>query len=248
MRRMETEEFIATLRREGHLLAEAAQRSGLDAPVPPCPQWQVRDLVRHTGAVHRWAAAFVAERRTAPVEWDESAPDDDALVGWYRAMHSGLVSTLEAAPADIECWTFLPAPSPLAFWARRQAHETTVHRVDAQSAAGAERSPVETAFAADGVDELLTGFHVRKRSQVRTDRPRTLRVLVHDGPGGDWLVRLSPQPPVVERGGPGAADCTIGGPAEALYLALWNRGPYDGLTVEGDDALVDLWRRTSAVL
>jgi uncharacterized protein (TIGR03083 family) len=245
---METQEFIATLRREGRLLADAAQRSGLDAPVPTCPEWHVRDLVRHTGAVHRWAAGFVADGRTEPAAWDETAPDDTALVAWYRRTHSGLVDTLEAAPADTDCWTFLPAPSPLAFWARRQAHETAVHRVDAQSALGTERTPVDAAFAADGVDELLTGFQVRKRSRVRTDRPRTLRVLTHDRPGGDWLVHLSPEPPVVERGVPGAADCTIGGPAEAVYLALWNRGPYEGLSVDGDDELVELWRRTSAVI
>lgn len=244
---METAAFLATLRREGQVLADAAQHSGLDAPVPTCPQWQVRDLVRHIGAVHRWAAGFVAERRTAPAQWDESAPDDGELLDWYRRTHTHLTGVLEDAPADTDCWTFLPAPSPLAFWARRQAHETTVHRIDAQSALGAGRSPVDTAFAADGIDELLTGFHVRPRSKVRTERPRTLRVLTDDHPGGDWLLHLSARPPVAERGATGAADCTIAGPAEAVYLALWNRGRYEGLSVEGDEDLVALWRRTSAV-
>jgi uncharacterized protein (TIGR03083 family) len=244
---MKTDAFIGTLRREGRLLADAAQASGLDAPVPPCPQWRVRDLVRHTGAVHRWATAFVADRRTEDVEWDESAPDDPELVDWYRQLHARLAGALATAPADTACWTFLPAPSPLAFWARRQAHETTVHRVDAEAALGMAPSPVDTAFAADGVDELLAGFHVRRRSRVRTDRPRTLRVLTPDSPGGDWLVHLSPEPPVVERGVAGAADCTISGPAAAVYLALWNRGSYDALSVAGDDELVALWRRTSAV-
>jgi len=244
---METDAYIATLRREGRVLADAAQRAGLDAPVPPCPRWQVRDLVRHTGAVHRWAAAYVADRRTGPAEWDGSAPDDAALVAWYRDLHARLADTLDTAPADVACWTFLPAPSPLAFWARRQAHETTIHRVDAEAALGAGRSPVETEFAADGVDELLAGFHVRQRSRVRAERPRTLRVVTTDSPGGDWLVHLSPEPPVVERGGAGAADCTLSGPADAVYLALWNRGPYDGLSVAGDGQLVELWRRTSAV-
>ncbi|MBY8882500.1 maleylpyruvate isomerase family mycothiol-dependent enzyme [Actinacidiphila acidipaludis] len=245
---MKTDAFIGTLRREGRLLAEAAERSGLDAPVPPCPDWQVRDLLRHTGAVHRWAAAFVAEQRTADVEWDETAPEDPLLVAWYRDLHSDLVGTLDTAPPDVACWTFLPAPSPLAFWARRQAHETTIHRVDAEAALGGVLTPVDAEFAADGVDELLSGFHVRRRSRVRTDRPRTLRVVATDSPGGDWLLHLSPEPPVVERGVTGAADCTLGGPADALYLALWNRGPYDVLSVEGDDELVSLWRRTSAVI
>ena len=44
-------------------------------------------------------------------------------------------------PTTCECWTFLPAPSPRAMWARRQAHETAIHRVDAQLAAGLPVSP-----------------------------------------------------------------------------------------------------------
>lgn len=39
------------------------------------------------------------------------------------------------AAGYVDCWTFLDAPSPLAFWARRQAHETAIHRADAQLAA-----------------------------------------------------------------------------------------------------------------
>ena len=58
-------------------------------------------------------------------------------------------------------------PSPLAFWARRQAHETAVHRYDAQSAApGGPPAPAgafDPAFAADGVDELIMGFAARRR-------------------------------------------------------------------------------------
>ena len=34
----------------------------------------------------------------------------------------------------MRCFAFLPAPSPLAFWARRQAHETGIHRADVESA------------------------------------------------------------------------------------------------------------------
>jgi len=53
-------------------------------------------------------------------------------------------AALSAAPPDLRCWTFLPAPSPLAMWARRQAHETTVHRVDAELAAASVAPPAAT--------------------------------------------------------------------------------------------------------
>lgn len=243
---MEITDFIETLRSEGALLAAAAEKAGLEAPVPPCPGWQVRDLVRHTGAVHRWATQFVAEGRTVPVSRDDTAPEDTELRQWYLDSLERLADALATAPADLECWSFLEAPSPLAFWARRQVHEVTIHRVDAQTAAGPDCSPVDTRVAADGVDELLAGFHGKTSSKVRTPEPRTLRVRAVDA-DDDWLMRLSPQSPVTERGGSGHADCTISGTAMALYLAMWNRGPYEALEVSGDASLLDLWRRTSSV-
>ncbi|MFD7706388.1 maleylpyruvate isomerase family mycothiol-dependent enzyme [Streptomyces sp. NPDC059785] len=257
---METEQFLETLDSEGLLLASAAERAGLDALVPTCPGWRVRDLVGHTGAVHRWATGFVAEEHTSPRpiadppgQDSEEGADGDALLRWFREGHRRLVDTLAAASPDVRCWGFLPAPSPLAFWARRQAHETTVHRIDAESALGGTPDPIGAAFAADGIDELLTGFHVRAKSRVRSDSPRVLRIRVTDGTGGGdagapavWTVRLSAEPVVTERGDGGDADCELAGPADQLYLALWNRRPFP--EVRGDAELAALWRKTSAVV
>ncbi|MFJ7071534.1 maleylpyruvate isomerase family mycothiol-dependent enzyme [Streptomyces sp. NPDC098781] len=243
---METADFVRTLDREGPLLAAAAEEAGADAKVPTCPDWQVRDLVRHTGMVHRWAAAFVAEGHTA-YHPDGGLPDLDGaqLLAWFREGHRHLVDTLTDAPADVRCWSFLPAPSPLAFWARRQAHETTVHRFDAESARGGTPSVIEPGFAADGVDELLCAFHARNRSRVRSAEPRVLRVRATDTDDAVWTVRLSQEPPATERGESGRADCEIAGPAAQLYLALWNRLPFPH--VSGDASTATLWRENSAV-
>ncbi|MFJ5972468.1 maleylpyruvate isomerase family mycothiol-dependent enzyme [Streptomyces sp. NPDC093060] len=246
---METAEFLETLDREGRLLAAAAELAGTDAKVPTCPEWQVKDLLRHTGAVHRWATAFVADAHTAPRPLTDGPDLDGAeLVAWYRDSHRRLVETLAAAPADLECWTFLPAPSPspLAFWTRRQAHETAVHRYDAEAARGGTASPIATKFAADGIDELLRGFHARPRSRVRTEQPRVLRVRAVDaGADAVWTVRLSAEPPVASRDGSGEAEAELTGPAAQLYLALWNRMPVPSVT--GDPALAALWREKSGI-
>ncbi|MFE9493244.1 maleylpyruvate isomerase family mycothiol-dependent enzyme [Streptomyces collinus] len=246
---METAEFLTTLDREGRLLAAAAAEAGTDAKVPTCPEWQVADLLRHTGAVHRWAAALVADGHTAPRPLGDGPDLDGAeLVAWYRDSHRLLVDTLAAAPADLECWTFHPAPcpSPLAFWTRRQAHETAVHRYDAESARGGTASPIDAGFAADGIDELLRGFHARPRSRVRTERPRVLRVRAVDaGADAVWTVRLSAEPPVTSRDAAGDVEAELIGPAERLYLALWNRGPVPSVT--GDRSLATLWRETSGI-
>jgi uncharacterized protein (TIGR03083 family) len=251
---METADFIDVLRREGVLLADTAEKAGPEAEVPSCPRWRVRDLVGHQGMVHRWATDIVAGRRTGPAPITGEVPDDLSLISWFREGHQRLLGTLAAAPADLECWHFLVAPSPLAFWARRQAHETAVHRVDAELALGEPLSAVAAGitprFAADGVDELFAGFHVRSKSRVRSERPRTLRVRAVDVPAdaGEWLVRVSTEPLTVERAGREEADCTVSGGAVELYLALWNRGPYEGLEVAGDASLVELWRRTGAIV
>lgn len=111
---MEIIDFVETLAREGELMAQAAERAGTDAPVPTCPDWRVADLLRHTGAVHRWAAGYVGGAVTEPGPFPQ-APDatGSELLAWFREGHAALVRTLGEAPADVECWTFLPtAPSP----------------------------------------------------------------------------------------------------------------------------------------
>src|SRR5207302_9156046 len=102
-----------------------------------------------------------------------------------------LVETLRSADPEVRCWSFLPAPSPLAFWARRQAHETAIHRVDAESPNGAI-TPFDTALAADGVDEMLFGFLGRPSTDDGSgpERPMTLHLHATDT-DGEWLVRLS---------------------------------------------------------
>lgn len=241
---MENSEFIEILRREGELFAAAVERGAPDAPVAACPGWSLRDLVTHLGSVHRWATAFVAEGREEPVRPEEAPPLTDAeLAPWLRQGHARLVETLVAAPADTACWTFLPAPSPLAFWARRQAHETAVHRADAELAVDAgpvapeALSPLAPGFAADGIDELLTGIYPGRDTSLRFDKPWTLSVRATDVPGGSWTVRLSDGPPRATRTGddaPKHADCTYTGKAADLYLVLWNRLPDETVPVTGD--------------
>lgn len=263
---METAQLIEDLQREGALLAEAAERAGWDAGVPSCPDWTVHDLVAHTGRVHRWATGFVTQGHTEP----RRPPQEPELAGaelltWFRAGHAALVDALRAAPADLECWTFLPGSSPLAFWARRQAHETAVHRVDAELALAAGVSPIDAEFAADGIAELLTGFHGQGRSRARSPQPGVLRLESTDT-ATHWTVRLSTDPPIIERttaptappphagpaGIPGqgdtAAECVLIGSTADLYLTLWNRPSSSEVRTEGDAAVAARWRETAAIV
>jgi uncharacterized protein (TIGR03083 family) len=241
---MDVAEHTEALRREGEVLAAAAERTDLDADIPTCPDWRLRDLVRHVGGVHRWAAWNVSHPSPEPVNGEQEAqlmnswPADLGLCDWFRAGHAALVETLQAAPPDVACWSFLPAPTPLAFWARRQAHETAIHRADAESASGSI-TPVPPELGADGLDELLLRFAARRRT-LPVDAPRTLSLRATDV-AGDWLVQLGPEGIRTTRED-GDADCTVEGTASDLYLLLWNRRRPEGLHVRGDTAVLELWR------
>ncbi|GGS78369.1 hypothetical protein GCM10010156_41320 [Planobispora rosea] len=239
------------MRDAGVRMAEAASQAGLDAPVPTCPGWTVRDLLGHTGGVHRWATAYVATGKAEPFTDEEeteffSCPADDTLISWFRDGHAALVGTLEQADPDLACWAFLRAPSPLAFWARRQAHETTIHRVDAESATG-KITPIDPALAADGVDELFDGFYARPRGRLVADPPVSLAVRATDR-AASWTIRVEPDGRTVTPGARDDADCVISGPAAELYLLLWNRADAGGLDVRGDRDVLALWREKARIL
>src|ERR1700760_4095511 len=219
---MRIDEHLTTLRTEGEPLAAAVAAAGWDAQVAGCPQWQVRDLVRHQGSIHRWARAIVTIPRVQPFSDDEEeqfldAPGDDELLDWFTAGHRALVDDLAAADPALTCWTFLPgATSPLAFWCRRQAHETAVHRADAESAVGTipDWAPE---FAADGIDELLYGFFARRPERLTADPPATMALRATDHEAA-WTVRLDSAGLHVEPGTHRPAGLTVSGPASDLYL------------------------------
>jgi uncharacterized protein (TIGR03083 family) len=242
---MDVTGWIAELQRQGGALADAAGAAGLEAAVPTCPGWTVRDLLRHTGGVHDWARSFVVGDPAAEPDPPEEAlrqPDGDPVV-WYRDRLADLVAALRAAPADLAAWSFLAAPNPLAFWARRQAHEAAVHRADADAAAGRpDPSAYPPDFAADGVDELLVGF-MSRRGRLRSPDPYALAVRAEDA-AAQWVVEVGPDGASARRGA-GAAGATLRASAAELYLFLWNR--VDHVPVEGDAALAARWREQARV-
>lgn len=226
------------------VMREHAQRVGPAAPVPTCPGWTVRDLIAHQGMVHRWAAATIRG-----INVDTEAIHAEGLsirdqLDWLDLGARDLLQALVDAPADLEGAFFLhDAPPARLAWARRQCHETTIHAFDAMSASnGSAPAAVNTwikpRLAADGIDELLTGFLPRPRNKVRTAVPLT--VLVHTtDTDNSWTLQLSEEPVVTTRGGTTNPDATLRGAAAGLYLALWNRG--DEVEASGEDVL-GVWR------
>jgi uncharacterized protein (TIGR03083 family) len=242
---------IRALEAQGAGLAAAAAAAGPEAEVPTCPGWRVRDLLAHAGGVHRWAASYVEGRRTSPWTTEEEARffhlrNDQDPVDWYTRSLRELINTLRDAAPDTACWSFLPSPTPLAFWARRQAHEAAIHRVDAERAASHDSPQYDPAFASDGLDELICGFQGRGRGRLRADPPRTMTIAATDHDRG-WTVHIGPDRRTGALGAATDADLTVSGTASDLYLLLWNRGDEARVVLDGDRDLLDMWREKAVV-
>ena len=254
MSAMDVNEHIEALDAEGARMAAAIGRAAADTPVPTCPDWVLRDLVHHQGGVHRWATAYVAgaKREAADVDFAATVgplPGDGDLVEWFGDGHGALVAALRAARPDLQCWTFLPAPSPLAMWSRRQAHETAIHRVDSELTAGLAPAAVTPAFGADGADEMLMSFIPRRKGDPRAEPPLSLSIRCDDVAAA-WRVVISAEGVHSETEDAAAAadaDCVLRGAACDVYYALWNRLPTDRVSVEGQPAALDLLLNRSVV-
>jgi uncharacterized protein (TIGR03083 family) len=240
------DDHLAGLASSGAALRDAAAVAGLRAKVPTCPDWDVTQLVVHQSMVHRWAAANLrgeADHSTSDsTAQGEAAPD---VLAWYRDGLTALIETVRGTPDDAQAMVFLKdAPPPRRFWARRQCHETTIHSVDAISA-GLGRWPtaaeanVDPLLAADGVDELLTGFITRGQGRLHAPEPYLILVQTADT-GHAWTVRIS-DGPIVTTAGQGAQPAVVfSGTAGQLYLSLWNRA--DEIAVDGPPDVLDQWR------
>ncbi|GLY41033.1 hypothetical protein Amsp01_070560 [Amycolatopsis sp. NBRC 101858] len=192
-------------------LKRAALTAGPAARVPNCPKWTVHDLVAHIALVHCFAIGLAMNRPAKPAP----PPDWEDLLGWWDGQRLALREALGQDPGS-------PAYSPypgfdvtVGDWTRRMAHETAIHRLDAESALEeAPETRFSPEFANDGIDEFLT--YLAPRLGRKTD----IRVTT---PERTWSL--------------GEALAEVDGPADDVYRALWGR-PHRA-SVTGDLAPVE---------
>jgi uncharacterized protein (TIGR03083 family) len=235
---MDPHGLAKSLRTEAAALAVAADLSPPDRPVPACPGMTVADLVEHVGVVHRTVTRWVALGRR-PSGWTPS-PNGSDVVDWYRIGAASLLAVLDPTRAGQPAATWCPWDRTLGFWLRRMAHETAVHRVDAQAAAGLS-APLDAALATDGIDEILTlwlACHLPPAAHT-SGRAVTLRV-----PGREWTVALHPG--IVDFCPDADPDAVITGSASAVDLWLWGRAPETDLSIDGDMSVVRALRTACA--
>lgn len=242
---MEHAVYVDAIRSEGAALAAAARDAGVDARVPSCPEWTVADLLSHLGRIHHWVAGIVTERKKERgTHWSEhAAPPVDARLEWFEGGVKLLADALAAAGPEVVVWTWTP-DNTTGFWARRQAHETAIHRVDAQLAcaqrAGNAPDPVDRERAVDGIDELFDLIPYWPWADRVRGGGETVHVHCTDG-AGEWFARLNPDGLVVTREH-AKGDVALRGCASDLMLGLYGRVSLDALDVIGDAAVLQHWR------
>ena len=259
MPQLSPDQYFAEIEASTAGLAEILAEHDQSLPIPTCPEWTLRQLVTHVGRAHRWAAEITRTRSDAFIPFRE-VPDGKLPAGpaeqraWLLAGAARIVDAVREADNDL-VWSFI-GQAPAGFWIRRMAHETLVHRADAQLAAGAEPEPdIDAEVAADAIDEwltLLTGGILGSADDRSRALPAGAALHIHatddalDG-RGEWMIRHDAGGLTVGQGH-GKADAALTGPAASLLLVLMRRRPASdpAVTVYGDGAVVDGWLARTA--
>lgn len=242
---------------ESERFLEAVQVADPTAQVPTCPDWSADDLLWHLTEVHAFWAAIL--RSGAQTDEDTEAveagqpqrpADRGAAIELFREQTAALLAQLEDRDDRDPAWFWLASAKTVGAIRRMQGHEATMHRVDAELAAGLPSGPIDPDLAADGINHGITvmwawwstlpGFEFRPADGAvalsATDLDRTWRVQPGRWVGVGESGKSYDEPGVVllEDGGRGSGMGTthettvaasVSGSAEELMRWLWGRGP-----------------------
>ncbi|MGW5189843.1 maleylpyruvate isomerase family mycothiol-dependent enzyme [Kribbella sp. NPDC004138] len=231
-------DFLEHVRVESARLGEVA-RTGLDAAVPSCPGWTVDDVVRHVATVYVHKVE-VLKLGALPDPWPPDFSGRTSLE-WYDDARAAIVDALTAAGTGTPTWTFSPRDPTSAFWHRRMAHETVVHRIDVEQAHDAV-SPIDPELALDGIDEILyptLGGPWWEEGDTAYPIDATVRLTTA---GRSWTVSADATRVDVRQGADGDAAAEVTGDPAQVYLWLWGRAGEDTIEVVGDPNVVRAFR------
>ena len=224
--------MLARLASDGRALRDAA--TDLDAAVPTCPGWTVRDAVDHTAVVYLHKATILENDSREPLrDWDPDIVYDDVRDYFDEQLHR-IIEALRTRDPATAVWTWYEPEQNVGFWVRRMMQETVIHRADVESAQGAP-SRVDDAVAVDGVDELLVRMLAYDHEAYAEAPGHGEQIAVRAGDVG-WTVTLGTERATITDGVPAAPTATVEGAPSDVLLALWNRLPYDAVRTSGDPA------------
>ena len=225
MRTLTADDYRASIATDAERIATLAETDP-EAAVPSCPGWDLSRLAGHVGRVHRMTIGVL----TNPIDGFadpstmEKPPLEPSLSGTFVRTGAATLDGLLADRAiDSACWNFLNEPPFARFWFRRQCHETSVHRFDAELAFAIGATPTTApALAVDGIDEYFV--FVRERLLAARDLASlggSLHLHATDVEG-EWMITVDGGVITVDHGH-GKGDAAVRGTASDLFLGLWGR-------------------------
>ncbi len=233
-------DYLAALEREGGSLGNLA-RGNLDAPIPACPDYDMAGLVAHVGWVYSFVCAQLgADDPMSPAApGDSGTPGDGDLLDWYEERRAELISALRSTGTEVPMWTF-GVDKTSGFYHRRMAHESAVHRWDADQAVnGTGAAPIDRTLALDGIDELFDVAMPRALDRDGDLLPGgSLHLHATDG-DGEWLFTVN-DGEIDMTNEHAKGDAAVRGPVSDLLLFMWNRGR-GSCEVFGDESVAESW-------
>ncbi|MEU4551392.1 uncharacterized protein (TIGR03083 family) [Micromonospora violae] len=235
--------WIGALRTEGPAFAAAVAEAPPETPVLSCPGWTVKDLTLHMAGIYHWVSSFAGSGQVnRPPRREQADASVDARQLWQQG-YDRLMTLFDGLDPEAPAWNWAPQPKKAGFWPRRMAHETAVHRWDAQLAIGAG-DPVEAKLAADGVSEVLDTWLPAGRRQVPGNWHGVVQLCATDA-AQEWYLRLRGEgmalldTATIFDHDDHHARAQVSGTASDLLLALWGRVSFETLDVVGDRTLLD---------
>ncbi|HIV57031.1 MAG TPA: maleylpyruvate isomerase family mycothiol-dependent enzyme [Candidatus Stackebrandtia faecavium] len=221
----------------------------MDAPVPTCPEWTVRDLILHLVLVYRHKTECMRHGQ-APSDWPPEIDVHISPLTQLRAAMADMLAEMTARGPHSHAYTWYGPDQTVGFWIRRMVHETVIHRVDAELAVGAPVHEISDEIAADGIDELLTIFCDWSSRQWidelsgLLDELGTATIGIEAADTG-WTVAVRPDGITVEHEQREDVDVAVIAEPSPMLLWLWRRIPQDGIAVP-DEAASDNTQQAGA--
>lgn len=250
-------DFLSALERECATMQQNLVEADLSAPVLTCPGWAIRDLVVHTGFVHRHKTAAVRDGYADLMPGNPGDPGDD-LVEWFSEGVAEMLDVFENADLSVPTWTWCDHDHVAAWWVRRMAHETLIHGVDLALAVGVSPK-VDELLAQDGISEVLDEYILGAPKWAHPTVGGGIVALI--SPRETWVVTqtewsgTSPNSKKAYRDEVGLEYADSGArpgvslEASAVDIDLWLWGRLDSRpgTVVGDESLLDYVRSVALV-
>jgi uncharacterized protein (TIGR03083 family) len=243
---MESQRLRDCLEADFQRLRDVAAGADPGAEVPTCPGWTMTDLLRHVGAVYLHKVECMRLGRD-PGSWPPAGLDKEPPLELLDRSYAALTAEFAARRPEDRSFTWYEPDQSVAFWIRRMAQETVIHRVDGELAAGSPVARIPDDLAADGIDELLVAFVQYGTTNWPEEfagmlKPAGDRVVSVVTPQQSWLLRLTSRDVRVDESAAGRPAAMVQGPAADVLLWVWGRGGEAAATT-GDEETVALLRK-----